>query len=98
MDKAFACWAGGGDQTRIRPKIFSAPILTGTLQHALSLTIPVILCSSVNTCHRGGKKRGIWLVDFDMNSSCGKILAAPSVRQNTDIGAMYKRKGSSGYF
>ena len=26
---------------------------------ALSLTMPVVMCPSVNTCHGGGKKRGI---------------------------------------
>ena len=38
---------------------------------------------SPQTCHGGGKKRGIML----------KILAAPYVGQNTDIRAMYGRKG-----
>ena len=50
---------------------------------AFSLTMPVVMCSSINTCHGGGKKE----------RNCGKILAASSVRWNTDIRAMDGRKG-----
>ena len=49
----------------------------------LSLTMPVVTCSSVNIC-QGGDKKGEIMV---------KILAAPSVRQNTDYRVMYGRKG-----
>ena len=51
--------------------------------HTLSLTMPAVTCSRVNTCHMGSKKRVILV----------KILAEPSVGQNADIRAMYGRKG-----
>ena len=44
--------------------------------------MPVIMCYSVNTFYNG-QKRGIMV----------KILAVPSERQNTDIRAMYGKKG-----
>ena len=46
---------------QIRRKIFSAPIFSGTLPHELS---PVVLCSSLITCHGGSKKRGIVVKSF----------------------------------
>ena len=65
-------------------KDFSGPILLGTLATCIfSLTMPVVMCSNMNTCHEGDKKRGVAV----------KILAAHSVRQNTDKRAMYERKG-----
>ena len=80
-----ACHAEGRGSNRYMTKYFCAPILWGTLPHglALSFTMPVIKRSNVNTNHRGGKKGGIVV----------KILAALSVRQNTDIGVMHGRKG-----
>ena len=55
MDKALA--QGSNMDTT---KIYSAPILLGiSTMCTLSLTIPVITWSIVNTCHGEGKKRGI---------------------------------------
>ena len=52
-----------GVRSRTRPNSFSAPILSGTLPYAMSLSLSlsmhVIMHSSVNTCQGGGKKRGI---------------------------------------
>ena len=44
-------------------KDFSAPILSGTLPCAvtLSLTIPVVTCTSVNTCQGEVKREELWL-------------------------------------
>ena len=47
-----------------------------------SLTMPVVTCSRVNTCHGEVKKE----------RNQGRILAAPSVRQNTDIRVMHERQ------
>ena len=68
-------------------QVFSASILLGTPSCALSLTMPVVMCSSMNTCHGRGKKE----------RNLGKILAAASVRQNTDMRAMYERKGGKNF-
>ena len=51
--------------------------------HSLS-HMTVVTRSSVNTC-RGER-------------NCGKILAVPSVRQNTEKRAMYGRKGDKKNF
>ena len=59
MDKALACHTGGQGSNPDMTKVYSAPILLGYPQCALSFTMPVVTCSSVNTCHGGGKKRGI---------------------------------------
>ena len=50
-----------------------------------SYDVPVITRSSVNTCQGGGKKI--------KRDNCAKILAAPSVKRNTDIRAIYWIKG-----
>ena len=82
--KALACHTVGQDSNPDTTKVYSAPILSGTpAMCTLSLTMPVVTCSSVNTCHGGGRKRGILV----------KILISPSVRHNTDIRAMHGRKG-----
>ena len=60
MDKALACHAGSQALNQDMTKDFSAPILSGTpAMCTLSPTMPVVTCSSVNTCHGGGKKNGI---------------------------------------
>ena len=57
MDKALACQAGGRGSNPDTTKEFSAPILSGTpAMCTLSLTMPVVTCSSMNTCHGVGKK------------------------------------------
>ena len=56
MDKALACHAGGQGSNPDTIKGFSVPILSGTpAMCSLSLTMPVIMCFSVNTCYAGGK-------------------------------------------
>ena len=76
MAKALAWHTGGPSSNPDMTKVYGAPILLGApAMCTLSLTLPVVLCSNVNTCHGGGKKRVIM----------GKILAVPSVRQNTDV-------------
>ena len=55
-----------------------------TPPRALSLSQPpVVMRFSVNTSHGGVKK----------DSNHGKILAGPSLRQNTDKKALYGEKG-----
>ena len=75
MDKALTWQVGSQGSNLDTAKKFRVPILSGALLRALSLTMPVVTFSSVNTCHVGGKKRGIMV----------KIIAAPSVGQNKDI-------------
>ena len=58
MDKALACHTGSRGSNSDMTKVYSAPILSGTPPCSLSLTMPVVTCLSVNTCHMGGKKRG----------------------------------------
>ena len=49
MNKALACHAGGQGSN---PDTTKVPILSGTpAMCTLSLTMPIITCSSVNTCH-----------------------------------------------
>ena len=55
--------------TWTQPKILALLSSHVPPHHALSLTMPVIMCSSEDTFHRGRKKE----------KNCGKILAAPSV-------------------
>ena len=60
MDKALACHTGSRGSNPDMTKVESAPILSGTsAMCTFSLTMPVVKCFSVNTCHREGKKRGI---------------------------------------
>ena len=70
-------------QTQEPPRFFFAPILTGIPAiYTLSHTRPIVTCSGVfDLSLERIKKR-----------NRGKILAAPSVRQNTNIRAMYGRK------
>ena len=82
MDKALACHTGGWGSNPDMTKVYS--ILSGTpAMCTLSHTMPVVTCSSLYTCHGGGKKE----------RNHGKILAVPTVRQSTGIIAMYGRKG-----
>ena len=84
MDKALTWHTGIQGSNPDTSKVYRAPILLGTpAMCTLSLTMPVITCSSMNTCHRGGKKTGMM----------GNILAGPSVKQNTNVRAMYGKKG-----
>ena len=60
MDKALACYAGGWGSNPDTTKVYSAPILSVTsAMCTLSLTMAVVICYSLNTCHGEGKKRGI---------------------------------------
>ena len=60
MDKALAWRTDGWGSNSDTTKVYSAPILLDTpTMWTLSLTMPVVMCCSVNTCHGGGKKRGI---------------------------------------
>ena len=62
MDKALAHHVGGQGSILDMTKDLSDPILSGNPPpHALSLTRPVVSCSSMNTHHGEGKKRGIVL-------------------------------------
>ena len=56
MDKALACYAGSQGSNRIIPKILVLQLSQVPPPCALSLTMPVVTCSSVNTCHVQGKK------------------------------------------
>ena len=86
MNKALTWHIGSWGSNPDTTKVYSAPILLGTPPHALthSLTMPVVMCSSVNTSYRRDKKEVIVV----------KILAAPFLGPNTDIIAMYGRKGA----
>ena len=56
MDKALACAAGNWGSYSDNTKDSSAPILSDTPSMCtLSLTMPVVTWSSVNTCLVGGK-------------------------------------------
>ena len=58
MDKALALYTGGWGSNQDTTKVYSTPILPGNpATCTLSLTMPILTCSSANTCHRGGKKR-----------------------------------------
>ena len=64
MDYPLACHPAGQGSNPDATKDFSAPILWGTpppcaLCLSLSLTMPVVMCSRVNTCLEGGEKRRI---------------------------------------
>ena len=84
MDEALAWHTGGRGSNPDTTKVYSAPILSGTPAiSTLSHAMIVVMCSNMNTSHGGIKKRGIRV----------KILAAPSVRRNTNTKAMYERKG-----
>ena len=56
MDKALACHAGGWSSNLGTTKVYCAWV---SPPHALLLTMPVVVFSSDNTCHGGGKKREI---------------------------------------
>ena len=61
MDKALAWHTGGQCSNLDTTKFNSAPIHSGTLAMctlSVYVTMTVVMCSSVNTCHKGGKKRG----------------------------------------
>ena len=61
MDKAVACHAGGRGSNPGTTKVYSAPILSGPpAMCALSLTMPVITCSSMNICPRRVKRELSW--------------------------------------
>ena len=57
IDKALAWHTGGQGSNPDMTKVYSAPILTGT--PAITPAMPVVMCSSMNTWHGAGKKRGI---------------------------------------
>ena len=67
MDNALACHAGGRGSNPDKTKNFSVSekfknVLPSTrvpVMGTLSLTMPVVACFSMNTCHGGGKRRGI---------------------------------------
>ena len=59
-DKTFAYHSGDLSSNPDMTNDFSGPILSGTsAMCTLSLTMPVIMCSYLNICYGGGKKRGI---------------------------------------
>ena len=87
MDNALTCHTGHRGWNTDMTKDFSAPILSGT---------PAICTLSDNVC------RHLLYLEYSpcgryKERNHGKILAAPYVGQNTDIGAMYGRKGVKKY-
>ena len=61
-DKALAGHAGSWGSNPDMLKVYSAPIQSGTpTMRTLSLTMPVVMCSSVNACHGVGENRGIMI-------------------------------------
>ena len=60
MDRALACHMAARVQTRTQFKFTGLP---SSWVHpspgAFSPAMPVVMCSTVNTCNGGGKKRGI---------------------------------------
>ena len=104
IDKALA-WHDGGrgsnpghNQEQIH-KMCSHPLWYPTMW-TLSLTMPVVTCTSVNTCHGDVKREESWKSYRDQleRRSLWIILAAPSVRWNTDISVLYgKGRGKKAF-
>ena len=76
MEKALAFHAGGWGSNPETTKDFYCSYPFG-YPATCTLFHNALMHSSMNTWHRG--------------RNCGKIIAAPSVRQNTDIRAMYEK-------
>ena len=79
-------WPGtqaAGDQTRTQLKFIV--FLSSRIPPPCALSLSQCLLSLVPAC--------ILVIAEVKREDCGKILAVPSVRQNTDISAMNGRKG-----
>ena len=82
MDKALTWHAGSQGLNPDTTKVYGASILSGT---------PTLCTLSHNASHHMLHHEYLSWEDKERNH--GKILAATSVRQNTDIRAMYGRRG-----
>ena len=88
MDKALTCHAGGQGSNRGQDqeffwfRNFKTVLLSSRVPcnvNSLSITMPVVTCSSMNTCHRRGKREESWKSHRDqLIASKGDLCNNPS--------------------